>query len=247
MSPRKLRPIIKIDEEKCDGCGWCVPSCQEGAIQIIEGKAKLVKESLCDGLGDCLGECPQGAITIEEREAEEFDEAEVARLLNSKEEKTGAATSKREPASPCTGYLQRNPEAEKAPSPSNDHEAALSNWPIQLDLIGEDAPFLESNRYVIAADCTAFSSPELYREILQGDPLLVGCPKLDDASTYLEKLTRIFSRHPVTQVTVVIMEVPCCGGFNRIVERAKENAGADLEIESVVLGIRGEVLRKELL
>ena len=247
MSPKRKRHIIHIDEDKCDGCGLCIPACAEGAIQIINGKAKLVKESLCDGVGDCLGECPQGALTVEEREAEEFNEEEVKRHLekikgNYRTDETddNNATQK---AAPCTREMQMSPSQINNETSSCYSGPVLSHWPIQLHLISENSSFLRAERYVIAADCTAFSYQNFHSEILKGDVLLLGCPKLDDASAYLDKLTRILKIHQVSQITVATMEVPCCSGFNRIVEMAADNAEAETKIASVVIGINGEIKR----
>ncbi len=249
MNKKRVRQIVKIDEEKCDGCGQCVPACAEGAIQIIDGKARLVKESLCDGLGACLGDCPRGAMTLVEEEAEEFDEEEVEKhLQNLEEEKSGkeqGKTVQEEAKDPVkervscsfSGYQAKTVKDEG----SGGKEETLSHWPVQLHLVPREAAFLENTRYVIAADCTSFAYPGFHRELLQGGALLIGCPKLDDAAEYQDKLTDIFKKWPVQEVTVVLMEVPCCSGLYRLVEQAREDAGASFLLNAVVIGINGEI------
>ncbi|HCL80571.1 MAG TPA: hypothetical protein DIC53_11470, partial [Synergistaceae bacterium] len=205
-----LRKIITIDEEKCDGCGQCATACHEGAIAIVDGKAKLVSDIYCDGLGDCIGECPQGAITFEEREAAPYDEEAVRRRqMELKGEASlpcgcpGTAARALRGTSPCHAEEDRESHGEPAPT--------LPNWPIQLQLVPESAPYLKGAELVVAADCTAFAFPEFHRTFLTGDKAvcLIGCPKLDDAQRYVEKLTRIIRENEIDHITVVRMEVPC--------------------------------------
>ncbi len=245
----RLRKIIKIDEEKCDGCGQCVPACVEGALQIIDGKARLVREQYCDGLGACLGDCPQGAITIEERVADEFDEKAVKEHLA----KDAAAEASPQPhaAAPAAGcpgavaFALDQPAADEAavsspedsPSPSR-----LGNWPVQLRLIPVQAPYLQGARLLIAADCVPFALADFHQRFLAGRVLLVGCPKLDDADFYRNKLSQIFATNDIQSVDVLHMEVPCCFGLVRLVQLALEDSGKQIPASVTNIGVRGEVL-----
>jgi len=242
------RKIIKIDEEKCDGCGLCVPACAEGAIQIVDGKARLVSEVYCDGLGDCLGECPRGALTIEEREAEEFDEKAVEHHLAEQKAQQTAPSQKSDPL-PCgcpgsasqtlkprqTAHSAAAGDAETTPS-------ALGNWPVQLHLVPVVAPYFNEARLVIAADCVPFSFADFHRKFLAGRVLLVGCPKLDDAEAYREKLAQIFRQNDIRSVEAVYMEVPCCFGLVHLVKKALEESGREIPLSFTKVGIHGEIL-----
>jgi Pyruvate/2-oxoacid:ferredoxin oxidoreductase delta subunit len=213
-----LRKIVKIDEDLCDGCGECVPSCAEGAIQVIDGKAKLVSEVYCDGLGACLGECPQDAISLEEREADEFDEAAVEKHL----------AKKNEPSPPvdvpcgCPGSAMQSfgPKAEPGLAPVQS-QSALSQWPVQLMLVPPGAPFLKQADLLICADCVPFCVPDFHSRYLAGRAVLVACPKLDNLDFYKEKLKQIFAEAQPTSITVLRMEVPCCGGIVQAVIEAR--------------------------
>jgi ferredoxin len=242
------RKIVHIDEEKCNGCGDCVPSCAEGAIRIIDGKAKLVADVYCDGLGACLGHCPQDAIKVMEREAEAFDEAAVAQhLVHSL---SGGQVPPR-PACPSTRpqNLQLNivdrtpapPAAGNGESQRGQSSSTLGNWPIQLHLVPPAAPFLQDRDLVLAADCTAFASPDLHQRMMKDRALLIGCPKLDDSDFYVKKLAAILLQSNVKSVRVVHMEVPCCTGLVRIAEAARSMAGRDVPLEHVVVSVRGEL------
>lgn len=228
------RKIVRIDEEKCDGCGLCVPACPEGAIQIIDGKARLVSETYCDGLGACLGDCPKGAITIEEREAEPFDEEAVKARLQNHHHVAAAC--------PSAQVLQ----FEKSGTEDSDAmdtvpvQSQLSQWPIQLTLVPPQAPYLNNADLLIAADCTPFAYPLFHQDLLKGKTILIGCPKLDDPQFYIEKLTQIFKLNNITSVTVAHMEVPCCFGLSYIVKEALSSAGRDIPIEDITIGIKGE-------
>jgi len=219
MTARVKRKIVKIDEEKCDGCGACVPACAEGALQIIDGKARLVSEKYCDGLGACLGECPQGAITIEEREVEEFDEKAAKDRL------------------PCGCLSTTTTQFEKqAPS-----QSMLSHWPVQLALVPPNAPFLQGADLVLAADCVPFAYAGFHQDLLNGHALLVACPKLDDFQAHLKKLTEVLRHSPVKSLTVVHMEVPCCSGLVHMAQQAMRLSGKDIPFREVTIGIRGEL------
>ncbi len=248
-----LRKIVKIDEEKCDGCGLCVPSCVEGAIQIIDGKARLLKEEYCDGLGACLGECPQGAITIEERAATQFDPHAVEEHL-AKTEKTRTPEKKQQlektgsPRSGCPGSVSKSFEPAEIQQPSPDKAAdqaipsQLSNWPVQLRLVPVFAPYLQNARLVIAADCVPFAFSDFHRKFLVGKILLIGCPKLDDAQFYTDKLTEMFTMNDIRSIDVLYMEVPCCFGLVQIVRNALERSGKKIPLTFTKIGIRGSVI-----
>ena len=237
---RSVRRIVKIDEEKCDGCGICVDSCHEGAIRIVEGKALLVSESYCDGLGDCLAPCPQDAISIEVREADEYDEEAV-------KERMAKIKPFEPPQSGCPGSRAMSlRESEARPERENverETVSELSNWPVQITLVPVNAPYLDGADIVIAADCSAFASPDFHRRFLSGGNIaLVGCPKLDDAEFYTGKLTDIFRERDIRSVNVVYMEVPCCGGLVRLVHKALMDSGRQIPVTLTKLGIRGKVI-----
>lgn len=242
-----MRKIITIDEDKCDGCGICATACHEGAIQIVGGKAKLVSETYCDGLGDCIGECPQGAISFEERDAVPYDEEAVKRHMAAKADSAPLACG-------CPGSMARDLRKDPSPcaAPASGpapaaQKSALANWPVQIRLVPETAPYLQKADLVIAADCTSFAFPDFHRTFLAGENkvCLVGCPKLDDAQSYVEKLTRIISFNEISSVTVVRMEVPCCGGMARILETACEGAERNVSLKIVTIGVGGEITDKE--
>jgi len=252
------RKIVRIDASKCDGCGMCVPSCAEGAIQIVDGKARLVADVYCDGLGACLGECPQGAIAIVDREAEPFDEAaavrHVAALGHGKLPAAGPAHG----AGACPGSTVRDfglnvvsrPATEASsfrPAPSGQGTApqqpsALGHWPIQLHLVPPQAPFLRDADLLLVADCVPFALADFHGRFLRGRPVVVGCPKLDDAEAYVAKLVAILTLSSIRSLTVVHMEVPCCTGLVRIARAALAASKADVPLEDVTISIRGKVL-----
>jgi len=232
------RQIIRIDQEKCDGCGLCVPSCAEGAIQIVAGKAQLVADQFCDGLGACLQECPQGALTVEEREAEEFVGPAP-----------GAAPPAPAPeAAPevfvCPGsrmqQFQRQPGA--APSPA---ASALGHWPVKLRLVSPQAPFLKGANLLVAADCAPFAAGDFHARYLAGKAVVCGCPKFDDVSDHVARLTAILKENDIQEVTIVNMEVPCCFGLVQIVRQALEAAGKTPPVTICTLGATGEVLQQQ--
>jgi len=239
MMSRNVRKIVHIDEEKCNGCGLCVPSCEEGAIQIIDGKARLVAENLCDGLGNCLGECPQDAIAIEEREAEEFDEAAVAEHLEQAQQEP-AACSGGCPGSRIMQFLR--PEATAPTAPTGPQPSELRNWPLQLTLVPVQAPWLENANLLISADCVPYALPEFHRELLAGRVLITACPKLDETGPYLQKLAEIFRTHRINSVTVARMEVPCCAGLVALVRAAIEASGRAIPFAETIISIEGRQL-----
>jgi len=257
-----LRKIVKIDEDLCDGCGDCVPSCAEGAIQIIDGKAKLLAENLCDGLGACLGECPQGAITVEEREADEFDEVAVAKHLGRPQGAHGdprpapTPIPTMPPAGGCPGSQVRQfaacPTPAAAPGtaagPDAPTDSALRQWPVQLHLIPPTAPFLQGANLLLAADCAAFASGDFHSKYLAGKALAVACPKLDNSQeVYREKLTAMIDAGGVDTLTVLIMEVPCCGGLAGVAREAAARASRKVPVKRLVMSVRGDVFDEQWL
>ena len=246
-----VRKIIEIDDELCDGCGNCILSCAEGALEIVDGKAKVVADLYCDGLGACLGECPTGALRIIERKADEFDEKAVEELLASraKEEKPKEMTMAC--GCPSTQLQSFAPPAhargtvETAPQQRTD--SALSHWPVQIHLVPPTAPFLKGADLLVAADCTPVAYPNFHRDFLDGKAVMVGCPKFDDAEAYIEKFTNIFKTADVKSVTVVVMEVPCCQGLPVIVERGMEASGKKIPYEKVIISARGDLIGREKL
>lgn len=231
-----LRNIIQIDEDKCNGCGQCIVDCAEAALQIVNGKAKLVKEMYCDGLGACMGGCPTGALTIVQREAEAFDEEATEKHMHEtkkqKEEFCGCPGTKAVVFSENTethqGVTETKPE--------------LTNWPIQLKLAATSAPYFNDADLLLAADCTAFSTIHFHSRFIKGKKVLIACPKLDDAQFYYEKLTEMFRENPVKSITVARMEVPCCGGLSYIVKQAIQASGKEIPYYEVVIGIKGDIL-----
>jgi Fe-S-cluster-containing hydrogenase component 2 len=235
------RKIIEIDEELCDGCGNCVPSCAEGALQIVDGKAKVISDNLCDGLGACLGECPTGALKVIEREAEEFDEEAVEKQLHGKKTDTVAG-----PALACgcpssTVQILSNPDALSSFS-AQDGESTLGHWPVQIKLVPAKAPFLKGADLLVLADCVPVSFPTLHRDFLKGKAVMMGCPKFDDAEEYINKFAQIFKEAGIKSVTTVIMEVPCCSGLPMIVKKGMDKSGLNIPMEKIVISTKGEII-----
>jgi len=275
------RNIIKIDEEKCNGCGLCIPNCPEGAIQIIDGKARLVSDLMCDGLGACLGHCPEEAITVEEREAEPYDEKKVMANIV----KAGPNTIKAHLAhlkdhgqneflEQALEYLKENnipvPEEEdkmkasahtscpgsqsvafeKADTPAAALEGSrpsqLTHWPVQMHLISPNAPQYQGADLLLAADCIAFSLGDFHKDYLKGRALAIACPKLDEGQEiYLEKLKALIETAKINTLTVMIMQVPCCGGLLNLAKKAVEEAERNIPVKIIVVGIHGEILKEE--
>ena len=241
MVTKTVRKMVKIDEDKCNGCGNCIISCAEGALQIIDGKARLISETYCDGLGACLGECPQDAITIEEREAEEFDEEAVEQHLQVKE-----ADDKLPCGCPSATVTQfekttstTTPAAEVA---REAPESRLGHWPVQLTLVPPTAPFLQGADVVLAAHCVPFAYGGFHQDFLGENALLVACPKLDDAQAHQEKLTEILKQSGLKSLTVVRMEVPCCSGLVHIAKQAILASGNVIPFREIVIGVKGDRL-----
>ncbi|MEJ5357229.1 MAG: 4Fe-4S dicluster domain-containing protein [Desulfobacterales bacterium] len=253
-----IRKIIQIDEALCDGCGNCVPACAEGAIEIVDGKARVVADIYCDGLGACLGECPRGALALVEREAEEFDEHAVEKRLAAR---SGAEAPPAAPAGrifPLAGEgcpsrrmvrafdtaSAAAPEAGEAAG-SGGEESALSHWPVQILLVPPEAPFLRGADLLVMADCVPVAFPSLHRDLLRGRRVMIGCPKFDDREAYVEKFSRVFREAGIRRVTCVTMEVPCCGGLPQIVRQGLKRSGAEIPLEEVVISVRGKILERK--
>jgi NAD-dependent dihydropyrimidine dehydrogenase PreA subunit len=289
-----IREIVKIDEELCNGCGDCVPNCHEGALQIIDGKARLISELMCDGLGACLGHCPMGAITIEKREADDYDEVVVISQMIKSGKATVFAHLKHLQEHGETGFLNQALTYIKANRDSmpfkisevhellhgekeHKHEAAgagcgcagsapqsfsvagmkmaapvgeipseLTQWPVQMHLINPAASSFAGADLLVAADCAAFSYGNFHNDYIKGRKLVIACPKLDQGKDiYIQKLVRLIDEARVNTITVVIMEVPCCGGLSQMVQLATHSASRRVPVKEVVIGIRGDVLSEE--
>ncbi len=230
-----LRKIVEIDQDKCDGCGLCVPACAEGAIVVEGGKARLVSERFCDGLGACLGECPKDAIKIVEREAEDFDEEAVHEYLKSKRAGFQQVQSQCCPVEVLSASVTEG-------GVQGEIRSALGNWPIKIELVPKGAVFLKDAHLLITADCAPVAYPALHNYLLPGKVLLIGCPKLGDIQVYYKKLVDIFKENQLKGITVLRMEVPCCSALTGLVKKALKEAGLPLKVEEVVVGTRGQVL-----
>ncbi len=230
-----IRKIIRIDEAKCNGCGACVTACHEGAIELVDGKARLMRENYCDGLGDCLPACPMQAISFEEREAPAYDEAAV---LASKQQKEGGTL----PCG-CPGSQLKQIKHEKCDFVETSHgvESQLSQWPVQIKLVPVMAPYFEGANLLIAADCTAYAYGNFHQEFIRNHITLIGCPKLD-AGDYTEKLTDIIRNNNIKSVTIVRMEVPCCGGIEHAATSALQASGKFIPWRVVTISIDGQIL-----
>ncbi len=231
-----IRKIIHIDEDKCNGCGACASACQEGAIGMVNGKAKLLRDDYCDGLGNCLPACPTGAITFVEREAAAFDEAAVKAHMDA---------AKPHAPSGCPGSRMRalhptdsGQHSAPAPQPATSQ---LAQWPCQIRLVPVNAPYFAGAKLLIAADCTAYAYARMHQDFMRGKVTLIGCPKLDDVD-YADKLTAIIRENDIQSVTVVRMEVPCCGGLERAARQALQNSGKFIPWQVVTLSIDGKIL-----
>lgn len=243
-----MRKIIEIDEEKCDGCGNCVPSCAEGAIEIIDGKAKVVKDQYCDGLGACLGECPQGALKLVERETDAFDEEAVEKFLKSKETNNAPATAgygcPSETLHTFSASISGSGSCQQANKPAaiSPKNSALGHWPVQIRLVPPTAPFLENADLLVTADCVPIAYGSFHQDFLKGKVVMMGCPKFDDVDSYVEKFAQIFAKNNIKSITALIMEVPCCSGLPGILKKAMEVAGKQIKLETTVISPRGEIL-----
>lgn len=259
-----LRKIIHIDQEKCNGCGICVNACHEGAIGLVDGKAKLMRDDYCDGLGDCLPTCPTGAITFVEREAAAYDEAAVQENMKKKQgaahqrhgsenQHHSAANHQQQPDLPCgcpgsqSRTLKRETEAPASnstpavPVQTGTLESQLRQWPVQIKLAPINAPYFDGANLLIAADCAAYAYADFHNQFIRNRITLIGCPKLDDVD-YSEKLTAILANNNIKSVTVVRMEVPCCGGIQNAVINALKNSGKMIPWQVVTISTTGEIL-----
>ena len=242
-----IRKIIQIDEEKCDGCGQCVPGCAEGALQIVDGKARMVAEKYCDGLGACLGECPNDALQVIEREAEEFDESAVEAHLE-KQEKAGQSDQPK-PAGTCpSAAIQihaREASCQKANTPSSHsggERGYLTHWPIQIRLIPPNAPFLKGADLLVVADCVPASYPLFHQQFVKNRVVMMGCPKFDQVQEYIDKFTQIFRQAGINSITVLMMEVPCCSGLPMIVKKGLQAACVNIPLSVATISTKGELI-----
>ena len=238
------RKIIEIDEKKCNGCGQCVEACAEGAIQLVNGKAKLVADNYCDGLAACPGECPVDALKIVEREADAFDaeavEHRLAQLRTETSLPCGCPSTKLEMfGSPCQTTNQ--------PVIQSSSNSALTHWPVQIRLVPPFAPFLQKAHLLVASDCTPVAYPDFHKDFLKGRTVLVGCPKFDDTEAYVAKFAEIFNVADIQSVTILIMEVPCCSKMPTIVQEGMARAGKNIPTEIVVVSARGQITRRDKL
>ena len=237
-----LRRIIEIDEERCDGCGQCVPDCAEGALQVVDGKVQMLADKYCDGLGACLQSCPKDALKIIERDADEFDEEAVMELLKSrkKQESRGQA-----PPLSLAGLKIETP-CQAANRPRFDFSpektgSSLTHWPVQIRLVPAQAPFLQNADLLVAADCVPVAYPYFHRDLLANRVVMMGCPKFDDVNGYVQKFIEVFQKAKPKSIKLAIMEVPCCGGMRMIVKEALKQAGMDIPLEEVIITARGEI------
>ncbi|KKK73464.1 hypothetical protein LCGC14_2893570 [marine sediment metagenome] len=237
-----VRNIVKIDEDKCNGCGECVIACAEGAIEIIDGKAKLVSEIYCDGLGACLGHCPQDAIAIEQRESEDFDEKATEEHLA--EMAQPAAKSSDEPCG-CPGMMARDLKPAASEGKTGSVQSQLEQWPVQLTLLSPAAGYFKGADLLLTADCVPFAVGDFHDRFLRDKVVAVGCPKLDDGEFYVNKLAEIFKNTKLKSLTVIHMEVPCCLGLVRIAEQAIQLADIDLSFSDVTIALDGTIKNTE--
>ena len=232
------RRIIEIDQDKCNGCGACAAACHEGAIAMVDGKARLMRDDYCDGLGDCLPACPTGAITFVEREAADYDEKAVLENKQKKMQNEGMALHSGCPGMQLKTFAHKGPQEAAAPAAQ---ESRLSQWPVQIKLVPVNAPYFSGAKLLIAADCTAYAYAAFHERFIKGHITLVGCPKLDSVD-YSEKLTEIIAKNDIRSVTVVRMEVPCCGGLEYAARTALQNSGKFIPWQVVTISTDGRIL-----
>lgn len=241
-----MRKIIEIDNELCNGCGECIPSCAEGALEIVDGKARMIAEKYCDGLGACLGECPQGALRIVERECDDFDEEAVEELL-SKQKSSAVPVSGGCPSANVQVFNGQNP-CQSANKPfsvvGGTGMSALAHWPVQIRLVPPSAPFLKNADLLVAADCTAVAYPEFHRDFLLGKVVMMGCPKFDDQAAYIQKFKEVFETADLKSITMLIMEVPCCGTMRGVITEALKQSGKKIEVREAVIGVNGDLISR---
>lgn len=241
------RQIVRIDENKCNGCGICITACHEGAIELVNGKAKLISDEYCDGLGNCLPGCPQGAIEIIEREAVDYSEEAVQKLKEEKEAKAGEKEIK-PMACGCPGtaarVIVRKPQQVKVKvnQEAETNSSELRQWPVQLNLINTRAPYLKGADLLVAADCAAYAYANFHKDFIKGHITVIGCPKLDDVDYYKEKLAEILKLNDINSVTVVRMEVPCCGGIVSSVKAAMLDSETIVPYREVIISTEGNII-----
>jgi ferredoxin len=236
MINKRMRKIIQIDKEKCNGCGSCITACVEGALALVDGKAKLVNEVYCDGLAACIGKCPEDALQIVEKESLDFDERATAANLKSKTKSSLASFQ----GCPGIGVRELGCSTE-SPLASSRQSAMLSHWPVQLALVPPGARFLEAADVVLIADCVPFAYPNLHQDFLKDRCVLVACPKLDDTQAHLDKLTDILLKSNIHSLSVVHMEVPCCSGLSYIARQAMLKSGKNIPFKEITVGIKGDI------
>lgn len=239
-----VREIIEIDEELCDGCGDCITACAEGALAVIDGKARLIKDSYCDGFGACIGDCPRGAITIIRRESDEFDEEAVSRHLAARDAAPPIPMAPSGFTGGCPGSRAHVFGSQGEPAAETVHEESqLRHWPVQLHLVSPQAPFFKDSDVLLAADCVAFSVGSFHGRFLRNRSLAIACPKLDsNQDVYLEKLTAMIDDAAIRSLNVMVMEVPCCSGLVRLAKQAGDNAARKVPIKCLVVGVRGQIV-----
>lgn len=247
---KTIRRIIEIDEELCDGCGQCILSCAEGALALVDGKARVLSDNLCDGLGACMGECPTGALKIVEKEADEFDEEAVEKHLesggpgrNKEEENNRPPTLARGCPSAQVKTFMNTGVKQAGVSPAGKQASALGHWPVQIRLVPANAPFLKGANLLVLADCAAVAYPDLHSDLLAGRVVMMGCPKFDDVEEYIERFGQIFSSAGVKSITIAYMEVPCCAGLPYVVKKGLEKAGANIPLRETMISGTGAVLK----
>jgi len=236
-----MRNIVKIDEEKCNGCGQCVSACAEGAIEIIDGKAKLVSEIYCDGLGACIGHCPQDAITVEQRQADEFDEEATKEHLAKK------GGTQKQTDFVCPGMMPKElrKQGDNNDSVAGNVSSQLSHWPVQLKLVSTQATYFAGADLISAADCVPFVMGDFHDRFLKNHSIVVGCPKLDDSRFYIEKLAEIVKMNGLNSLTVIHMEVPCCSCLTHIAKEAIAGSGVKLSFEDFTIDLQGNIAKTE--
>ncbi len=236
-----MRNIVKIDEEKCNGCGQCVDACAEGAIEVIDGKAKVVSEIYCDGLGACIGHCPQDAITIEQRDADEFDEQATKAHLAKKE------SPQQKSDFVCPGMMAKKLRDKAEPSEVGDVAAVsqLGQWPVQLKLVSPQAPYFAESDLLLVGDCVPFAMGDFHNKFLKNHSIVVGCPKLDDSQFYIEKLAQIMGMNKLNSLTIIHMEVPCCSGLTQIAKEAIAKNQTGMTFEDITIGLKGNIIKTE--
>ncbi len=244
-----MRKIIKIDEELCDGCGLCVPDCAEGSLVIVDGKAKMISDNLCDGLGACLGACPTGALKIIEREAEDFDEEAVEKHLakqslglQTASPTSGCPSTKLQTFAPQTPCQAANKPLAMA---AGGGTSSLTHWPVQIHLVPPAAPFLKGADLLVVADCCAVSAPNFQLDYLTGKVVMMGCPKFDDAESYVKRFSEIIANCNLNSITILIMEVPCCASMNGIIQQAIDRSGTTVAVEQITISTQGAVVDKK--